>query len=111
MSSSREPESGFLQLSAGRFHYLEWPKAGAPTLVLLHGLTSWAGAWREFADKMTDSYRIIALDQRGHGDSDWAPIYSPESMAEDLTEAVEALGLTRFALAGHSMGAINAWTF
>ena len=91
-----------------RFHYRDWPstREGAPTLVLLHGYTGHARSWNAFAEEMTDRYRVIALDQRGHGESGWAPAdaYGIEDMADDLTAFVKALGLNDFTLLGLSMG-------
>lgn len=93
-----------------RFHYRDWrPKrAGAPTLVLLHGFTGHARSWDAFAEAMTDRYRVLALDQRGHGESAWAPpapdCYSRKEMVDDLAAFVKALGLSGFALLGLSMG-------
>jgi predicted alpha/beta-fold hydrolase len=64
-----------IEMRGLRFHYRDWrPKrAGAPTLVLLHGFTGHARSWDAFADAMTDRYRVLALDQRGHGETAWAP--------------------------------------
>jgi pimeloyl-ACP methyl ester carboxylesterase len=55
---------------------------------------------------MTDRYRVLALDQRGHGESAWAPAdqYGTDQMADDLTAFVAALGLSKFTLLGLSMG-------
>jgi pimeloyl-ACP methyl ester carboxylesterase len=53
---------------------------------------------------MRDAYHVYALDQRGHGDSDWASEYPPEAMPNDLSAFVDQLGLDRFTIVGHSMG-------
>src|SRR5437868_649595 len=77
-----------IELRGLRFHYRDWrPKrAGAPTLVLLHGFTGHARSWDGFADAMTDRYRVLALDQRGHGETAWAPAdrYGRTEMVDDL---------------------------
>lgn len=97
-----------IELRGLRFHYRDWqPKrAGAPTLVLLHGFTGHARSWDAFADAMTDRYRVLALDQRGHGETAWAPDgnYGRTEMVDDLAAFVKALGLSGFALLGLSMG-------
>ena len=97
-----------IELRGLRFHYRDWrPKrAGAPTLVLLHGFTGHARSWDAFADAMTDRYRVLALDQRGHGETAWAPdgSYGRTEMVDDLAAFVKALGLSGFALLGLSMG-------
>ena len=55
----------------------------------------------------------MALDQRGHGDSDWAPDadYSLSAQREDVKGFTEAIGLDQFVLVGMSMGAINGLAY
>lgn len=112
-----------IELRGLRFHYRDWPAQlsstdapssndpstdgkRAPDLVLLHGYTGHARSWDGFAQAMTDRYRVLALDQRGHGESAWAPAdqYGVEDMANDLRAFVSALGLQRVTLLGLSMG-------
>lgn len=72
---------------------------------MLHGYTGHARTWDDFAAAMTDRYRVLALDQRGHGESGWAADgYGVDQMADDLTALVAATGLRDFALLGLSMG-------
>lgn len=91
-----------------RFHYRDWSsqRADAPVLLLLHGFTGHARMWDSFAQAMSDRYRVIALDQRGHGETQWAPAdaYAPSELALDIQAFVHALGLTSFSLVGLSMG-------
>ena len=97
-----------VELRGMRFHYRDWagPEAGAPVLVLLHGYTGHARSWDRFAHGMSDKYRVLALDQRGHGETDWAdpPHYGTLEMVEDLKAFVAAVRLERFSLLGLSMG-------
>src|ERR1700761_8169234 len=97
-----------IELRGLRFHYRDWAskRADAPDLVLLHGFTGHARSWDAFAEAMTDRYRVLALDQRGHGETGWAAAdqYGTGEMADDLTAFVGALGLDRFTLLGLSMG-------
>ena len=88
------------------FHYVTWGPESAPPLVLLHGLTSHARSWDALGRELATSRRVIALDQRGHGDSDRAPDgdYSVATMAGDVAGFVDAIGLERFDLLGLSMG-------
>ena len=88
------------------FHYVTWGPESAPPLVLLHGLTSHARSWDALGLDLSASRRVIALDQRGHGDSDRAPDgdYRVATMAGDVAGFVDALGLERFELLGLSMG-------
>jgi pimeloyl-ACP methyl ester carboxylesterase len=60
---------------------------------------------------MRNRYRVLALDQRGHGETEWASDYAPERSVEDIDAFVRELGLKRFALLGLSMGGRNAYTY
>lgn len=87
-------------------HYVEWGPAEAKPVVLLHGITGHARVWDHLARSLQDRYRVLALDQRGHGDSE-APAdadYRIAVMVEDLAGFAAAVGLERFSLVGHSMG-------
>ena len=103
----------FIEINGLRLHYVEWGNEGAPPLVLLHGLTSHARSWDHLARALCDRFRIVALDQRGHGDSAWPAdhSYRTEDYVADLAAFVEAPGFARFALVGLSMGAHNAIAF
>jgi pimeloyl-ACP methyl ester carboxylesterase len=107
-SSSAPVVDELIELRGLRFHYRDWAsrRANAPDLVLLHGFTGHARSWDAFAEAMTDRYRVLALDQRGHGESGWAAPdqYGTGEMADDLAAFVKALGLDRFTLLGLSMG-------
>lgn len=101
-----------IEMRGLRFHYRDWPatRADAPALVLLHGYTGHARSWDAFAAAMTDRYRLLALDQRGHGESGWAGPggYGIDVMTDDLRAFVAALGLRGFSLLGLSMGGMVA---
>ncbi len=104
-----------IELRGLRFHYRDWPstRENAPDLVLLHGYTGHARSWDAFAEAMTDRYRVIALDQRGHGETAWAPAdqYGVADMTADLVAFVGALGLSGFTLLGLSMGGMVAMDY
>ncbi len=88
-----------------RLHYLDWEAEGKTPLICLHGLTGHAHAWDDFGDAMAPSYRVIAWDQRGHGDSEWAQDgYEREKDVADLAAFIKALELQRVVLCGHSSG-------
>lgn len=93
-------------------HLLEWSTEGVP-LVLLHGLGNEAHLWDDFVPSVAPHYRVLALDQRGHGDSDWDPEarYDAESMTDDLEAVLDALEIDRFVLVGFSMGGRVSMTF
>lgn len=107
------PRSRFVEGSP-RLHYLEWNPDGRVTLVLLHGTSANAWWWQPFADAIDgNAFRILALDQRGHGDSEWVrpPAYSPDGYASDLERFIRTAGLARPIVAGHSMGGIAVLSF
>ena len=93
-----------------RFHFLEWGAPDAPPVVLLHGGHQSAHSWDLVSLHLAQRYRVLALDQRGHGDSEWARDvdYSNDAMSLDAEAFITALGLQRPILIGHSMGGRNA---
>jgi pimeloyl-ACP methyl ester carboxylesterase len=93
------------------FHYRETGARSRPTLVALHALGEDARDWDEMAQSLSDRYRVLALDQRGHGQGEYTDEYSFELMRDDLRAFVDALGLERFSLMGHSMGGLVALVF
>ena len=96
-----------------RLHYLEWNPAGAKTLVLLHGVTANAWWWEDFARYLPTGLRLLAMDQRGHGDSEWVrpPAYSPADYAQDVARFVDFCAAPDAVIVGHSQGGINALAF
>jgi pimeloyl-ACP methyl ester carboxylesterase len=95
-----------LRVNGVTLHYLDWGVAEAPPVVLLHGITGHARVWDHLASRLQPGHRVLALDQRGHGDSDPAPDddYGVGTMADDVAAFAGSLRLDRFALVGHSMG-------
>lgn len=100
------------ELSGHSFHYLEWGNADAPVLLFLHGFPEYGGAWAEVAERLADSYRCIAPDQRGFGQS-WAPpeveAYSLRDLVGDMVELIGHLGGGPVTVAGHDWGAAVAY--
>jgi pimeloyl-ACP methyl ester carboxylesterase len=90
----------------------EWSAEGTP-LLMLHGFGNDAHVWADFAPVVAPHYRALALDMRGHGDSDWDPErrYDHLSMARDVEAVCDALELKRVVLIGHSMGGRVAMRF
>jgi esterase len=95
-----------LDLHGQRFHYTDWGSPVAPTLIFLHGITGHARTWDDEARLLAGRFRVIALDQRGHGDSDPAPDgdYSDAALLSDLEAFVGALGVARLSLVALSLG-------
>ncbi len=95
----------FVTVNGVQLRYLDWGTAGKTPLVCLHGHTGQAHIWDEFAEAMAPHYHVLAVDQRGHGGSQWADTgYARDRFVEDLAGFVDSLGLSRFVLAGLSMG-------
>ena len=59
------------KLNGLNFSYLEWGAESSPPMIMLHGIQSHAHSWDVFANALQDEHRILAMDQRGHGDTDW----------------------------------------
>ena len=95
------------------FHLLEWGDPGKPGVLMLHGASQQAHSWDFISLGLSSEYHVLVLDQRGHGDSDWAPDgdYSIEAAQGDLDGIVDALGLADFNLMGHSMGGRNSFVW
>ncbi|HZQ37264.1 MAG TPA: alpha/beta hydrolase [Dehalococcoidia bacterium] len=96
---------GFVQANGVRLHYADYGGAGEP-LLLLHGTGLCARIWDELAPAFRTRYRVMALDRRGHGDSEKPDSgYQLEDFAEDVAAFCAALELHRLDAVGHSSGA------
>jgi pimeloyl-ACP methyl ester carboxylesterase len=86
------------------FHVRSWSDRGYP-IVLLHGLSSSAQTWNLVAPLLTPEFRVLAIDERGHGQSDRPDLgYDLATFVSDVEGITGALGLERFALVGQSWG-------
>lgn len=94
-------------------HWLEAGPAEAPPICFLHGGAAHAHWFDGVIPSFVDRFRVISLDQRGHGASAWAtpPAYATQDFAGDLLALMEHLGWARMALVGHSMGGHNSMAF
>jgi esterase len=95
-----------------RLHFLEWGDPTAPSLLLLHGGNQTAHSWDLVSLALSDRYHITALDQRGHGDSEWPRdgVADRHVKADDARQILEVLGIKHPVIAGHSMGGIVTLT-
>lgn len=84
--------------------------SGQP-MIILHGLFGFSDNWQTHAKKFAEYYRVILVDLRNHGHSDWSDEFSYELMAKDLKELCDDLGLKNILLIGHSMGGKVAMLF
>jgi pimeloyl-ACP methyl ester carboxylesterase len=111
MTATRTPgddfREGVVELPGVSLHYVE-RGAGRP-VVLLHGFTDSWHSFRLVLPALSDHARCLAYDHRGHGRSSRPGTgYSADAFATDAVGFVEALGLGRVALVGHSMGGLVA---
>jgi len=108
------PHSHLLE-GTPRLHYLEWNPHAPHTIILLHGNSANAWWWEPVARAIAPEYRLLALDQRGHGDSEWArpAAYSPADYASDLARFVAQVTASaeKAVVVGHSMGGLNVLAF
>ena len=104
-----DTREGSVTVGGLKLHYQEWGRPDGMPIVMLHGLRSYGATWEPVAEAIGPQWRTIGLDQRGRGDSDWdaGADYYTEAYVRDLEGFVEAMGLKRFVLLGHSMGGSN----
>ncbi len=107
------PEDRWVELNGVSFHYLDWGNAHLPHLVLLHGGSLTAHTWDMASLLLRDRYHVVALDQRGHGDTGWTPDDQLDQdngdlMLEDTRAFIEHLGYDHLTLCGMSMGGMNS---
>lgn len=113
MTTRVQPQDKTVTTNGHKLHYLDWGNAGAPTMVLLHGLRGHSHSWDDLSAAVCQDYHVLAVDQRGRGDSDWAKDgeYTNDAYVADLDGFCEALKLDSFVLVGHSMGGRVSMTF
>lgn len=106
-----EPRAHTIDVRGLPIHVLEWGETGQEPIILVHGFLDQAYSWRPFVGALQEAVkrplRIIAPDCRGHGESGWVGAggyYHFPDYVLDLDCVVQALGIARFALVGHSMG-------
>jgi pimeloyl-ACP methyl ester carboxylesterase len=112
-TQENQPIDKYVQISDMNFHYLAWGNPADPIILMLHGGSQQAHSWDFVSLPLSEHYHVLALDQRGHGDSDWAADgdYSIEAHQRDIDGFVETLGLDGFHLIGHSMGGRNSYVW
>ncbi len=113
MTTRVQPRDKTVTANGLKLHYLDWGAVGRPVMVLLHGLRGHAHSWDDFSAAVCQEYHVLALDQRGRGESDWARDgdYATPAYVADLAGFCQALKLDPFILVGHSMGGRNSMAF
>jgi haloacetate dehalogenase len=98
------------RIDAGEATIAAWVGGEGPPLLLLHGYPQTRACWWRVAPRLARSFRVVAADLRGYGDSSKPPsgpdhtAYSKRAMARDMVEVMRLLGHERFAVAGHDRG-------
>ena len=110
------PEENRIRVGELDVRYLEWGGADSAAqtpirtpartpIVALHGLASSANWYERVAARLSAQYRVVAPDQRGHGQTTQAPSgYDWQTLASDVVRFMDVLGLERVAVLGHSWG-------
>ena len=113
MTTTMQPTDVMVTCNGMNFHYLDWGNEGAPVMLLLHGLRGHCHSWDDVAARFCGQYHVMALDQRGRGETDWAPRgdYSTDAFVADIEEFCYTVGFDKFTLMGHSMGGRNSIAF
>ena len=108
---AQTPMDGWLSVNGINLHYRDWGGSGPP-VVLLHGLASTCHIWDLVAPILAEEFAVVAVDQRGHGESD-KPDYGYDfaTVGQDLLGVIEALNLEKPVIVGHSWGADVALEF
>lgn len=99
--------SDFANVNGIRLHYLDWGGNGA-ALLFLPGLGCNAHIFDQFAPRFTDRFHVLGLTRRGHGQSDHPKTgYDIDTLTEDIRQFLDALGINKVILVGHSMAHIE----
>ncbi len=108
-----EPSSNFASVNGVEFHFVDWGEpdvpSDCPTLFLLHGDMRTSRSWDAVARHLCEQFRVIALDSRGHGESDWPESgYSFAQRIDDLEAFADATELRDVVAVAHSTGGVVA---
>ncbi len=103
----------FVRVGDLNLHYVEWGEAGAPPVIMVHGLSGNAHNFDNLAPYFASRYHVISVDVRGRGESDWAADanYSNDAYIADLEGLRQALGFERMSLVGTSLGGRISMTY
>jgi pimeloyl-ACP methyl ester carboxylesterase len=91
--------------------YWMWP-GGEPPVLLLHGIGNYGRYWDLFADAIAGRLRLVAPDARGHGETGRpSDGYAPAEFVADALAVLDAAGIARAIVVGHSMGGLHSIHF
>lgn len=97
-------ESHYIQLSAGKMHYID--EGSGPVILFVHGTPTWSFLYRDFVKQLSNTHRCIAIDHLGFGLSEKPKNFdgTPENHSKNLIELVDRLKLDSFTLVVHDFG-------
>jgi pimeloyl-ACP methyl ester carboxylesterase len=100
-----QPRSHRVPVGDAELHVLQWGEDGKKPVLMVHGMRAHARWFSPVGPALAPRYRALSLDLRGHGESSHSPPYGQAMYAHDIVALIDALGLERPILVGHSMGA------
>lgn len=105
-STAPVPASHFFVSQRLKLHFVDWGNSSAPPLLMVHGGRDHCRNWDALALRLRADWHIMAVDLRGHGDSQWASdgAYDMASYVYDLAQLMHRLGLGPLSVIGHSLG-------
>jgi len=108
-----QPADRFVSVNGLRIHYLDWGSADKQPLIMLHGIGRVAHTFDHIAPHFAANYHVMAVDMRGHGDSDWDPkgAYLVEDYVKDIEGLAQQLRLRNIVIWGNSTGGRVAQVF
>jgi len=113
MKEETKPQDKYLMVNGLRLHYLDWGNEAQQAMLLVHGMQDCAHNWDFFAASMARDYHILAMDQRGHGDSQWSPeaVYGLKDYVDDISGFIDELELQNIVFVGHSVAGRSAMVY
>jgi pimeloyl-ACP methyl ester carboxylesterase len=110
---AQQPADRFVTVNGLRIHFLDWGAEGKPPLIMLHGIGRVARTFDHIAPHFAPNYHVMAVDMRGHGDSDWDPkgAYLVEDYTKDIEGLAVQLHLRNITIWGNSTGGRVAQVF
>jgi pimeloyl-ACP methyl ester carboxylesterase len=110
---AEQPADRFVTVNGLRIHFLDWGAEAKPPLIMLHGIGRVAHTFDHIAPHFAPNYHVMAVDMRGHGDSDWDPkgAYLVEDYTKDIEGLAAQLHLRNITIWGNSTGGRVAQVF
>jgi pimeloyl-ACP methyl ester carboxylesterase len=105
------PRDRHATLNGLRFHWLERGTPSGPPLLLIHGAAQTAHSFDEVAPDLARDHFVVSIDQRGHGDTAWAPRYRREDFVRDIGAILDHHGWSSVTLIAMSLGGLNSMAF